>query len=542
MNTVNFTIDAKDIEYAQDACKYISSPDVRNRAVANSLAANIAEKFFDKDNFSVDTESGLHNISIVLEDINIADIYVNNFYIDVRVYFHDSEMRIPKEHFTNNIVPSAYMFIKLDNDLFSGTVTGFLSPNNISNVQDEEGDYIVEPSQLTALDEIELVEINSSDDTTITDKQIFDYIDNKLLDKSRFFQGLILSRSARIKLAKAVKAQYIFNLISVPQKETENSENSPDNRALDVLLDVDNETSEDLNNYDFSTVTSPSIENQEAVTELNERILESADEIAQQELLSQSVDVDKNEQSIDSLFDNNKDNNSEDSTTFMSSENSDYDENFIPPKKSRLPLLVAFVLIFIAISGIGVYFAITQFNLNNSQADADNLNQIQAPPIKPTSDSVDANQVAMPLETVEAITPVNAEEANVVSIPAIEQNLNASILVSKLKVEWEVPKGYASNTSAQRYLVKLGKIIQLNLKTELLLLSKPPITNKIAVEIKYDNNEKKFQTVGISISSGEKSVDDLILQTVNRALNMKLNINSDSFAKLQGNPVLIIHL
>ena len=104
------------------------------------------------------------------------------------------------------------------------------------------------------------------------------------------------------------------------------------------------------------------------------------------------------------------------------------------------------------------------------------------------------------------------------------------------------PAGYASNTSAKRYLVKLGKIIQLNLKTELLLLNKPPLTNKIAVEIKYNDSSKKFETVGIVTSSGEELVDNLIKQTVDKALSMNLNMNTNSFSKLQGNPILIIHL
>ena len=75
-----------------------------------------------------------------------------------------------------------------------------------------------------------------------------------------------------------------------------------------------------------------------------------------------------------------------------------------------------------------------------------------------------------------------------------------------------------------------------------MLLNKPPITNKIAVELKFNSGTKKFEAVGITISSGEKSVDDLILQTLNKALDVNLNINTDSFSKLQGNPVLVIHL
>ena len=150
---------------------------------------------------------------------------------------------------------------------------------------------------------------------------------------------------------------------------------------------------------------------------------------------------------------------------------------------------------------------------------------------------------AMPVETVESIEPAApVDEAASVSIPEIEQNLDASILVSNLSVNWEVPSGYISNNTAKRYFLKLGKIIQLNLKTELLLLNKPPITNKIAVEIEYNKATKKFEVKGITESSGEKTVDELILKTVNNALNMNLRMNTTSFSNITGNPVLVIHL
>ena len=134
------------------------------------------------------------------------------------------------------------------------------------------------------------------------------------------------------------------------------------------------------------------------------------------------------------------------------------------------------------------------------------------------------------------------EEGNAVSIPSIENNLDASILVSNLKIDWEVPSSYASNTSITRYLIKLGKIIQLNLKAELLLLSKPPITNRITVELQFNKDLNKFDAVGIVNSSGEKSVDDIIMQTIKKSLKVKINANTDSFAKLEGNPILVIKL
>ena len=62
MNTDNFLIEENDIELAQNICKVIEDDDTRNRAVADSLASKIAERFFDKETCDVDTVSGLHNI------------------------------------------------------------------------------------------------------------------------------------------------------------------------------------------------------------------------------------------------------------------------------------------------------------------------------------------------------------------------------------------------------------------------------------------------------------------------------------------------
>ena len=48
MNTDNFLIEEREIEFAQNICKLISDANTRNRAVANAFGARIAEKFFDK--------------------------------------------------------------------------------------------------------------------------------------------------------------------------------------------------------------------------------------------------------------------------------------------------------------------------------------------------------------------------------------------------------------------------------------------------------------------------------------------------------------
>ena len=53
----------------------------------------------------------------------------------------------------------------------------------------------------------------------------------------------------------------------------------------------------------------------------------------------------------------------------------------------------------------------------------------------------------------ENINQVTKIEGNSASVPAIERNLDSSVLISNLKIDWEVPAGYASNTAAKRYFV-----------------------------------------------------------------------------------------
>lgn len=709
MNT-DFLIEENDIELAQNICKLIVNDDVRNRAVADSLASKIAERFFDKDKLDVDIKSGLHNIGQVLEDIDIADIYINNSYIDVRLYFDDAELSVPKAHFDMGLLPVAYMFIKVTPDLSGATVTGFIQPENIDTKNSKEGFIAVDGTQLVSFYDIETLLVTKEDTYAVSENDIFAYLENNLKDKNDFYKALIASRDGRLRLARAEKAQYAFNFVSInddnsvaanntdelltttddlfsddltvdnleagdleieglapddlvaegaddlidlegdntsldldasddsmlleeAEPETldssldlieeleptqtdgsgipEEMEQSPaedltladdielenafvdnleekvpeqvanevsDNEISDLTLelDEDNENKETNSSFEFSTTTSPSLNSiSDDIEDLfNEEQANFAETLSQSAEDTNNVDdllsilPDENEDkekevvtpnnkvetSIPENLDNsdnaqeqNEDNHKQIEALFNPEGSEETEEDDIsnfqyekPKPKSSMKFLTVVALL-VVIGAVG-YLGFNHFaNQNNQEEETNNLVadsvQTQAPALQ---------EDAMPVESVESVESVapklDDNEGTAETIPAIEQNLDASILVSNLKVDWEVPAGYASNTSARRYLVKLGKVIQLNLKTELLLLNKPPITNKIAVEIRYNNGEKKFEAVGVTVSSGEKSVDDLIMQTVNKALAMKLSVNSDSFNNLQGNPVLIIHL
>ena len=630
MNTENFIIEESALIKAHEICRVIDRDDIRNRAVANAFAAGIAANYFDDSAYKIDTQSGLHNIGSVLEVLDIADIYLNNSYIDVRIFFNEDELSVPKAHFDHDMLPVAYMFIKVDAELSGANVEGFILPENVDTSENIDGYYKVDEASLLSFYDIEPHILNAEDSYAIEDDQLFDYLDNKIEDKFAFYKKLITSESARTKLIKAEKAQYIFNFVSIADNQQENNlievseiedlssdtddslnddifdNNSDellleesDDSVLDVevpdfepistdselfleddnFVDVDDSLNPEIENtdvptidlgesteefevdespsdtdldsndidlnitnepeetsessFEYSTVASPSIDAYEDL----EGILDDKDEPEDVEDAIQYepvVDIEENEKPTESV----EDDSVQQIDTLFNNETPEEEavkEEVVQSKKPATNKIFLVAAILVLLGAVG-YFGYTKF------ANSDNNQSTLTEDLPQEIPAQTANE-AMPIESINNNNQMNNEnEGTSEAIPMIEQNLDASILVSNLKVDWEVPAAYTSNTSAKRYLIKLGKIIQLNLKSELLLLNKPPITNRIAVEIKYNPSSRKFETVGIAASSGEKSVDDIILQTINKALAMNLSINTDSMSKLQGNPMLIIHL
>lgn len=729
MNNDNFLIEERDLELARDICKYIENPVIRNRAVANAIAGNVAEKYFTE--IEIDTASGLHNISYVLNNLEISDIYINNCYIDVRLYFNDNELCVPKILFDKGIEPSAFMFIKVTPDLAGGTVTGFALSNEIDTSAELNGYYKVNEDQLVSFYDIEplLIDRQAQEFIDDIDQKVFSFLDGSLENVDEFYKELLSSKDARERLAIAAKAQNIFNFISItkpeenhvsaspettketleedspvnmdmsseplileeepaefsleetsdfePIEDFENSlvqgepfdlsaetgsfeleetdavnelenfgnespeeliENTTDKDIEDIEISVDNDIekefdeqeetspfneitsdgnlSSDIDGIEYSEISAVNYEDMQ-IADTYEQVTEAADTDIVEEIIPNSEEdtdtlleneipeynpdtnriSDENsipeasaetfeyststtpsintiEESIESKEGNEGDVNNEESLEDLLEKSETKDEEVsddvqnentpqidtlfnqtseeeeidsavntnISKKKSSKLLPIVGVL---AVLGAVGYYGYTKFMMPASSTLPAPQNDLKQTQVKQAANKKKAQPVqeAMPIETVENIeTPAKTEEAAAVSIPAIEQNLDASILVSNLTVNWEVPSGYVSNNTAKRYFLKLGKIIQLNLKTELLLLSKPPITNKIAVEVEYNKDTKKFEVKGMTESSGEKSVDDVILKTVNNALDMNLRMNTGSFGNITGNPVLVIHL
>lgn len=687
VNNDNFLIERDDIEIAQNISGAISDKETRKRAAANVLAAELSKRYF-KD-VDVDTVSGIHNCASVLNNIDISDIYVKDNYIDVRIYFNENELCVPKSHFDLDILPVAYMFIKVSDDLSSGQVAGFVFPEDVNIDNDVDGYYFVNEETLVSFYDVEsrLTTIEDEGYDSGFEKEIYDFLDGKDVKLKEFYKNLVLSVSAREYLLNTSKAYVIYNKISSSSNkntdeeyvytfesqqnnlkndeaveeenlavldeaesfelvadedspldlvdensefddglldepadmnmleesegdelliadEPENSilevseenetdsgltedaglysvednienatpvevepddaeaeenilpeaediesvevlddEETPNEQVLDIVQDEEINAQEDvvteplkeavdefdeLSKFDYSTEIEPSITSIENGTssiqdDITEEMLDTADKIRQEENAQAQAVYTESEEQIDKLF-----------------ENPHAAVNTTKKKKgAMLPFLG-----FLVIAGALGYYGYTKYfaQMPDLTATAD-MSANSSSPKSSVKSEKQAEKTAMPIETVENNTVQSkTNDAVSVSIPAIEKDLNASIDVSELTVNWEVPLSYANNTTAKRYFVKIGKVLQLNLKMELLMLSSPPITNKISVELGFDSSTKKFTINKIVDSSGVETVDRVVQDTVKKVLGMNMNMNMSVFSTLQGNPILIIKL
>ena len=246
MNSDNFLLEEYDIEQAKDICKSIDIDSVRQRAVANALAGAIAIKYFSPE-LEIDIESGLYNIPQVLDNYEISDVYIKNNYIDVRLYFNENDLCVPKSHYENDLQPVAYMFIKLDEDISGATVTGFIPADAIDTSVSYDGYYRVNESELMSFCDIDslLTEVYESECPDDINRRIFAFLEGDNESVVDFYRLLINSREARLRLKKAAKADLVFNYVSTvktPEEFSSNGETNDDNTT--VIIGESNDVEE----------------------------------------------------------------------------------------------------------------------------------------------------------------------------------------------------------------------------------------------------------------------------------------------------------
>ncbi len=546
--TDNILIDNKDIMNAQEICNMIDNSELRSRSTANVIGPIIAARILNELPYDIDIESGLHNIVEVLERNDISDIYVNDNYIDVRLYIEGQPLTVPAD-IVDNIEQSIFMFIKVDTDIQTGSLSGFIPANKIDKENLKDDSYTLLVSDLLPFEDIEPLLKDNDENSVIDDTLIYRYLDNKFENNYDFYSQLIKSKESRIKFINYIKKQDILNYVSSVYYNPKISQDtdvtdgdlnyaekldnniSQENIFNDLLDDQPKEEEENIIDTTLSLLEEPETSNNYSENHSSEYTTNTFTNIVTSNPEDEiNTPHETQDESIEELF----------------SEERLENESELEQKKGISAFRLILTGIITILVAMVAYLGITKMGNSSSNSNMSEQNnssrEISAGTNKPIDNSSVSGSDAMPLESVESnLSKESKEVGNPVNIPAIEKNLDASVVVSNLKIDWEVPSGYASNASAKRYLIKLGKVIQHNLRAELLLMNKLPITNNVAVEIKFNSVKGQFDVVGITNSSGEENVDKIIMNTVKNALKIKLSSNISTFTKLQGNPILVIH-
>lgn len=109
-----------------------------------------------------------------------------------------------------------------------------------------------------------------------------------------------------------------------------------------------------------------------------------------------------------------------------------------------------------------------------------------------------------------------------VSDAFLSEPVNATIS----KVAWEVPEDLAYNDSFRKYLQMAGKNLKLNLQNELLLATEMAYSNKVVVDMEV-TKDGDVQSSNVTISSGSKQIDKIVLQSVKETLKYLKMPSSD---------------
>lgn len=122
-----------------------------------------------------------------------------------------------------------------------------------------------------------------------------------------------------------------------------------------------------------------------------------------------------------------------------------------------------------------------------------------------------------------------------VSDAFLSEPVNASIS----KVAWEVPEDLAYNDGFRKYLQMAGKNLKLNLQNELLLATEMAYSNKVVIDMEV-TKDGSVQSSNVTISSGSKQIDKIVLQSVKETLKY-LKMPSDELNRPSVPVTLIIN-
>lgn len=152
-NTIKLDITEKSHNYARIYASLIDDEYQRKRAYSEIVALYAFLDVIEKTNFDIQKSMTLFRNPKLNEEYEIADIYVNNRHVDVRVFVEGEGVLIPKIHFEAGIVPDFYAVIKVNQTLTMGELIGFIDTENIQKEDFDKNYYSVLLNTLISYEE-----------------------------------------------------------------------------------------------------------------------------------------------------------------------------------------------------------------------------------------------------------------------------------------------------------------------------------------------------------------------------------------------------
>ena len=140
----NIEIDKNLREMAKNTAARIENALERKRAYALATGALALAKALQSDGFGVSFKHSLFKVPSFAGNFELADLYIGNVRIDVRVTFDNENFYIPKTHKKYDAAPDLYVVVKMEKNLSKMSIEGFVFPKETEKCESVE-EYLVCP-------------------------------------------------------------------------------------------------------------------------------------------------------------------------------------------------------------------------------------------------------------------------------------------------------------------------------------------------------------------------------------------------------------
>lgn len=179
LKSMDLNINEKAIGYARIYSSLIKDEFQRKRAYASIIGIYALIDALEKTDNDIQKNMTLFRNAKLNELYEIADFYINNWHIDVRIAGEGSNVLIPRAHFDNNILPDFYAVIKLDKNLKHAVLIGFADTASINKQPFDYNYYSVELNSLISYEDF-LLKINKAKITNFDESEHTKFVNSYL--------------------------------------------------------------------------------------------------------------------------------------------------------------------------------------------------------------------------------------------------------------------------------------------------------------------------------------------------------------------------